>query len=110
MGRLSRQKGKRGEREFAAFLRERGVEARRGVQYQGGPDSPDVESALPVHWEVKRTEALALWAALQQAESEAASGRLPVVVHRRNKTGWVAVLRAEALVVLLKKAFAKEAV
>ena len=38
----SREKGKRGERELAAKLREHGYDCRRGVQYQGGPDSPDV--------------------------------------------------------------------
>jgi hypothetical protein len=43
MGRMSRQKGKRGEREAAAELGQLlGVDARRGVQYQGGPESPDV--------------------------------------------------------------------
>jgi Holliday junction resolvase len=43
MGRKSREKGKRGELELAAELRRLfGIEARRGVQYCGGGDSPDV--------------------------------------------------------------------
>ena len=42
-GRSSKQKGPRGEREAAAELGALlGVDARRGVQYQGGPGSPDV--------------------------------------------------------------------
>ena len=40
----SRQKGKVGEREFAALLRVQGFDARRGVQFCGGVDSPDVVS------------------------------------------------------------------
>jgi len=50
----SRQKGKRGEREAAAFLRSLGFEARRGQQFAGGGDSPDVVTSLSnVHIEVK---------------------------------------------------------
>jgi Holliday junction resolvase len=52
----SRQKGKRGEREAAKYLRSLGfTSARRGVQYCGGCDSPDVVcNELPgVHIEVK---------------------------------------------------------
>ena len=32
----SKQKGARGEREFAEFLRDRGIEAGRGQQFSGG--------------------------------------------------------------------------
>ena len=44
MGKLSKRKGQRGEREWALFLRSRGGfdTARRGCQNAGGPDSPDV--------------------------------------------------------------------
>lgn len=35
MGKLSREKGKRGEREFASLCREYGYAARRGQQYSG---------------------------------------------------------------------------
>lgn len=58
----SKRKGKVGEREFAALLREHGFDARRGVQFSGGADSPDVVSdALAwLHIEVKRTQALNL--------------------------------------------------
>ena len=40
MGKTSREKGKRGEREVAGLLRSYGYDARRGVQYHGGEDSP----------------------------------------------------------------------
>lgn len=40
----SNAKGKRGERALAAYLTSLGFPARRGVQYRGGTDSPDVVS------------------------------------------------------------------
>ena len=59
----SRAKGAAGEREFAHEL-ERvlpGVEARRGVQHAGGPESPDVVHSLTgIHFEVMRTVRLQL--------------------------------------------------
>jgi Holliday junction resolvase len=58
MGKMSRTKGKVGEREVAELLRANGFHAaRRGVQYQGGADSPDVIGLPGFHNEVKRTEA-----------------------------------------------------
>ena len=93
MGRMSRNKGKRGEREAAAALREvLGIEARRGVQYQGGPDSPDVVTDLDsqLHIEVKRTERLSLWEALDQAQEDAGD-RPAVVLHRKNGRRWVVI-------------------
>jgi Holliday junction resolvase len=50
----SRNKGKVGEREFASLLREHGFDARRGQQFSGSPDSPDVVSdALAwLHFEI----------------------------------------------------------
>ena len=85
MGRMSRQKGKRGEREAAAELGAiLGVEARRGVQYQGGPDSPDVVlPGVPIHVEAKRVEALNVYKAIEQASADA-GGKIPLVWHRRN--------------------------
>jgi len=92
MGRASKDKGKRGEREAAAALSQvLGCEARRGVQYQGGPDSPDVQHSIDgLHIEVKRCEALRLYEALEQAEADAGPD-VPVVLHRRNLKHWVAI-------------------
>ena len=105
MGKASRNKGKVGERELAAFLREHGREARRGVQYMGGPQSPDVVSDLRgVHLECKRTEQLRLYPALEQAATEKPAGSIPVVAHRRNRKPWVAVLPLESLLLILKEA------
>lgn len=90
----SREKGKRGEREAAEAMREHlGVEARRGVQYAGGPESPDVKHSIPgVHVEVKRVEHLNLSAAMKQAVTEAPATSVPVVLHRKNKGAWMVTL------------------
>ena len=68
----SRQKGKVGEREFASLLRDHGFDARRGQQFAGGADSPDVVSnALAwLHVEVKRVQNLNLTDACVQAEGD----------------------------------------
>lgn len=99
-GARPRRKGIRGELELAAWLRERGIFARRGAQRRGGPDSPDVVTSLPFHVECKRMERLALWRALAQAQAD--SGERPAVVfHRTNRHPWVAILAAEDLLALL---------
>lgn len=98
MGLAQRNKGKRGEREAAAEIRRLfGVEARRGRQYQGGDDSPDVVSAIAgVHLEVKRTEALRLHGAIEQAAAEAGQ-KVPIVLHKANRRPWLAIVRLDDL-------------
>ena len=91
MGKTSRDKGKRGERELAGKLRQHGFDTRRGVQYHGGPDSPDVIGLEGIHIEVKRTERLSLYDALSQSKADAAPGEMPVVMHRRNNCEWVVI-------------------
>ena len=102
MGARSRRKGAVGERELAAWLRERGYEARRGQQFSGSPESPDVVcSGVPFHFECKRTERIRLYDAIAQATADAGD-RIPVVAHRRNRGEWLAVLRLEDLIALLR--------
>lgn len=98
MGMKSRRKGKTGEREAAReFSRVLGVQARRGQQYAGGEDSPDVVTDCEeLHVEVKRTESLRLYQALEQAINDAGD-KLPIVLHRSNRKPWVAILRLEDL-------------
>lgn len=102
----SKQKGKRGELEFAHYLADKGyVGARRGQQFKGGGDSPDVVcEALPyLHFEVKRTEALQLHPALTQATNDAAAGKYPVVAYKRNRSHWVAILHMDHFLQLQEK-------
>ena len=99
MGKMSKNKGKRGELELAAELRRLfGIAARRGVQYHGGEDSPDVITDLPgVHIEVKRTERLSLYPAMKQAVEDAGADKVPVLFHRQNREDWLAVIRLNDL-------------
>lgn len=92
----SRDKGKVGEREWSKYLREQfGLEdARRGRQYAGHEDAPDVVGGWTgTHAEVKRVESLNLHKAMAKA-IEDAGGRIPYVAHRRNRQPWLITLRA----------------
>ena len=96
-GRMSRNKGKAGEREAAKELSKvLGCEARRGVQYHGGPDAPDVVTDIEgLHIEVKRTETFNAYTALEQAEGDCQAGGVPIVLHRKNKKKWIVVFSLE---------------
>lgn len=89
----SRSKGARGERELAEFLRGFGIEARRGQQFHGGVDSPDVVcDGLPgFHLECKRVEAGNPYNWLAQSERDAGA-KVPLVVHKRNRQDWIVIL------------------
>lgn len=100
----SRTKGAAGERELAKKLTEvLGCEARRGQQFQGSPDSPDVVTSLDgVHIECKRVERFEIYKAMEQAKHDA-GGKIPVVCHRKNRGEWLAVVRLEDLPELAKR-------
>lgn len=100
----SRAKGAAGEREWAGFLRDFGFKARRGQQFAGSPDSPDVVCpSLPnVHWEVKRVEQGNPYVWMRQAIRDAVK-KIPIVAHRRNNSEWLCVLRAEDLLKILQQ-------
>lgn len=100
----SRQKGKRGELEFAKFLTARGFTARRGQQFSGGNESPDVvcESLHRFHIEVKRCEKGNLYDWLDQARRDAGEKQIPTVYHRRNDCRWVAIRDAEDDLLLIR--------
>ena len=92
----SRRKGAVGEREIAKYLREHGfTEARRGQQFKGGADSPDVVGLTGFHVEVKRVERLDLNAAMEQSIRDSAPNETPIVVHRRNNDYWKVTMRLD---------------
>ncbi len=98
----SRDKGGRGERELAAKLSEIfSLKCRRGQQFRGGPDSPDVVGVPGLHFECKRTERFNLYAAVDQAAADCGEN-IPVVAHRRNKREWVVVLKMDDLMAAAK--------
>ena len=92
----SRRKGAVGEREIAKYLREHGfTDARRGQQFKGGANSPDVVGLTGFHIEVKRVERLDLNAAMEQSVRDSAPDEKPIVVHRRNNDYWKVTMRLD---------------
>ncbi len=92
----SKQKGARGEREFAAVCRENGYDARRTQQYCGNTgDAADVVGLNGIHVEVKRVERLNIDDAMAQATRDAEKkGTIPIVAHRKNNCEWLITMRA----------------
>jgi hypothetical protein len=80
------QKGKRGERAWRDELIAHGYAARRGRQFSGSPDSPDVVCpGLPgFHFEVKAVERLNINKAMAQAVGDAGR-KIPILGHRRSQ-------------------------
>lgn len=103
----SRTKGKVGERCWRDFLRQNGyTDARRGQQFSGSNESPDVvcPSLSWLHAEVKRVHAFQGYDWLNQATEDASPGQIPYVAWRRNHTRWVVLLYAEDFIRLIHKA------
>ncbi len=99
----SKRKGAVGEREIAQYLREHGfTEAKRGVQYQGSPDSPDVTGLAGFHIEVKRVERLNIYEAMEQSIRDAGKD-IPLVMHRRDRDYWKVTMRLDDFMKLIRK-------
>jgi Holliday junction resolvase len=115
----SREKGKRGERQWRDELRAQGYAARRGQQFSGSPDSPDVvcEDLGWIHFEVKAVERLNIEDAMEQARRDARTqnaerrmenggeGKVPVVAHRRSFRAWLVTMEAETFFKFLRGDF-----
>ena len=93
----SRDKGKRGELEWAHYLYEKGyTEAKRTAQRCGKGGTADVDGVEGLHCEVKRRENGNVEPWLQQAERDASgTGNIPIVAHRRNREEWKVTLRPD---------------
>lgn len=101
----SKDKGKRGEREAAKALLRAGVvsAARRGQQFSGSPDSPDViTSNRKVHFEVKRTERINIYKFMDQAKRDSGEDQVPIVLTRSNRKDWLVTLELDQLMNLVK--------
>lgn len=99
----SRAKGARGERLWRDELREAGFTARRGQQFAGGTDSPDVlcEELRGLHQEVKFVQSLNLDKACEQAERDGA-GKPWIVAHKKSRTKWKVTMDAQLFFRLLR--------
>ena len=99
----SRAKGARYEREIARYLSENWFpDSRRGQQFSGGSDSPDVVSDFPFHIEAKHVQALNLYSAMTQSMKDAGD-KLPCVIHRKNNTESMFTCKLEDLIKLLNE-------
>ena len=101
MGKMSRDKGKRGEREVAKLLKQYGYDARRGQQYCGASGDADVVGLPGVHIEVKYVECLDVKKALEQAVSDARKGDIPAVFHKQNRKPLNVIMRTQDFVKFL---------
>lgn len=90
----SRKKGARGELEAAkAWSLVMGGKARRGQQFSGSADSPDIVSDYAgIHLESKRVEQGNPYRWIEQAVADAGT-KVPVVLHRRNHESWLMIMR-----------------
>ena len=98
----SRSKGKRGELELSKVLREHGFEARRSQQYCGAAGDSDVIGVPGWHIECKRVQNLNVQNALKQAINDSKGETLPVVCHRKDRGEWMATMRLEDWLRLVK--------
>jgi Holliday junction resolvase len=98
------RKGKAGERELAALLKERGFAARRAQQYCGAAGTEDITHDLPgVYLECKRVERLNVLAAYNQARRDCQdASKAPVVAHRCNKSPWLVTLSLDDFLLILR--------
>src|SRR5690348_7198869 len=117
----SREKGKRGERQWRDELRANGYCARRGQQFAGSAESPDVVcDELPwIHFEVKAVERLNIEEAMEQARRDASSfakatedggahRKVPIVAHRRSFCEWLVTMEANTLFRIFRGEFYRE--
>ena len=110
LGKYSKEKGKRGEREVAKILRSYGFDARRTAQYCGKTgDASDVVGIDGFHIEVKFVEKLNIWNAVKQAERDADAEfvnhdtvKKPVVIYRKTQEDWHCILGIDDFVELVQ--------
>ena len=109
----SKRKGAVGERAWRDELREAGFcKAYRAQQYSGTESTADVICPeLPcIHFEVKYTEKLSLYNAIDQARRDCGP-KIPVVAHRKKNCEWVVIMRSEDWLAMIKETgHVKEAV
>jgi hypothetical protein len=99
----SRAKGCRGERMWRDELRAAGFTARRGQQFAGGTDSPDVicSELRNLHMEVKFVERLNLEQACEQADRDR-KGKPYIVAHKKSRSNWKVTMDASLFFALLR--------
>lgn len=99
MGKMSRDKGKRGELTIAHYFQEHGYDARRSAQFNGKTgQAADVTGVYGLHLEVKFQERMFLYDWMEQAvrDSDAeGKGNLPVVIHKQSRKDILVSMRID---------------
>ena len=98
----SREKGKRGELEICKIMKEYGFDCHRSVQDCGANGDADVIGLPGIHMEIKRVEALNIDKAMKQSISDARTGEIPTVFHRKNEQDWKVTMLLDDWVHLFK--------
>lgn len=102
----SKIKGKVGELEAAKVMTKlTELEFRRGQQFKGTPDSPDIlcDGIKDFHFEVKRVQKLNIDKALEQADKDAGEEARPILMHRANDKQWKLTIYAQDLRFFVEK-------
>ena len=104
-GKMSRNKGKRYERELASAFRDYGYDARRTAQYCGNTgDAADVVGLPGIHIEAKRVEQFRIYDWMAQAVHDSvASGNIPAVFFRKNNAETLVTLRLDDFMNIYKE-------
>ena len=97
LGRYSKNKGKRAERELAHIFQEAGlVNAHRTAQFMGKTgQAGDIEGVPFIHVEAKNVEKLNLRNAMEQSENDAEAcgkGDIPIVCHKKSRVPWLVTM------------------
>jgi Holliday junction resolvase len=105
-GAMSRRKGKVGELEVCALLRDHGLKAQRTAPLQaaGGVNDADIIGVDGFHLEIKRAEAVSIDKWCAQAELAAKPTDTPCVVWRRSRQPWRVALSLNDFLDLVKQA------
>ena len=100
----SRSKGKRGELMWRDVLRSHGyASARRGRQYSGSPESPDVvcEELGRYLFEVKCVQSLNVCEAMERAILDSGPHKQAILAHKKNGKRWLVTMDADTFFDLL---------
>lgn len=103
-GAHSRRRGATAERELADVIRSYGYPAMRGQQRSGLEQADVVGGPEGWHFESKRTEALNVWRAFEQAQRDRKPGEVAAVATRRDRSPWLAIVELDTLLRLIKAA------
>lgn len=105
MGKMQREKGKRGERQVANILKAHGYDdAHRTAQARGDTgEAPDVTGLPGFHLEVKYQEKIYLDKWWDQAvEDSEKSGDIPLLVFRKKRRDWRICMDFETFLEVIK--------